>query len=169
LIAQAKTQQNMDINRIVRQYHTTLLRLAFFYLKDQHLAEDAVQETFIRIYKYQNSFSREHSEKAWINQIAINVCKSLLQSSWIKKVDPVEAHESIAVEDETAKVDDTVVLEIMKLPVKYKEVILLFYYQDLKVKDVAHVLGISQNTVSVRLARARRMLQKRLKGWYFDE
>jgi RNA polymerase sigma factor, sigma-70 family len=163
------TTQKIDINRIVTQYHTELLRMAFFYLKDTHLAEDAVQEAFIRAYKYQGQFKGNCSEKTWVTQITINVCKSFLKSSWSKNVGDEEALNSITVEDETVKIDDTVILEVMKLPAKYKDVILLFYYQDLRIKEISSAFKIPERTVATRLSRAREMLNKKLKGWYFDE
>lgn len=58
--------------------------------------------------------------------------------------------------------------EIMNLKPKYKEVILLFYYQDMKISEIARVLDAPESTVSVRLKRAREQLKKRLEGWYAD-
>lgn len=128
-----------------------------------------MQEAFIRVYKYQNQFKGEASEKTWITRITINVCKDFLRSAWKRNVDDEEALKLIAVEDDAAKVDDTVILEVMKLPDKYKNVILLFYYQDLKIAEIARALKISESTVSIRLSRARGSLNKQLKGWYFNE
>ncbi|MEA4986879.1 MAG: sigma-70 region 4 domain-containing protein, partial [Anaerovorax sp.] len=65
--------------------------------------------------------------------------------------------------------DDTVLNEISKLKPKYREVILLFYYQELKVKEIVAALNITESAVTVRLSRAREQLKKSLKGWYFDE
>lgn len=65
--------------------------------------------------------------------------------------------------------DDTVLKAIMALKPKYKDPILLFYYQGLPVKDIAQTLGIAVSTVSVRLMRARDVLKEELKEWYFDE
>jgi RNA polymerase sigma-70 factor (ECF subfamily) len=86
-----------------------------------------------------------------------------------RNADDEDALESIAVEDDTAKADDTVILTVMKLPEKYKDVILLFYYQDLRIKEISRALEISENAVSLRLKRAREILNRKLKGWYFDE
>ena len=164
----ANQQTTIDIHRIVKQYHTELLRVAFFYLKDRQLAEDAVQEAFINVYKYQHSFRGESSEKTWIVRITINACKQMLRSSWVRNVDSEEALAHIEMEDDSVKVDNTVIIEVMKLPIKYKDVILLFYYQDFTIKEIARALEISENAARVRLNRARTMLNKTLKEWYFD-
>ena len=65
--------------------------------------------------------------------------------------------------------DDTVLRAVMALRPKYKDPILLHYYQAMPVKDIARLLGIAVSTVSVRLMRARAMLKDELKEWYFDE
>ena len=57
----------------------------------------------------------------------------------------------------------------MDLPPKYKEVILLYYYQELKTNEIAHALHVPAATVSTRLKRARNILKSKLKGWYYDE
>ena len=70
--------------------------------------------------------------------------------------------------EDIPKEDDTLLREIMNLKPKYKEVILLFYYQDMKISEIARVLDAPESTVSVRLKRAREQLKKRLEGWYAD-
>ena len=57
----------------------------------------------------------------------------------------------------------------MALPWKYREVVVLHYYRELKVQEIAALLGVPVSTVTVRLSRARGMLKERLKGWYYDE
>ena len=103
-------------------------------------------------------------------RIAINVCKNYRRSSWWKRIDVVESLNSIpAVQDLQGFKDDTLLLEIMCLSPNYKEVILLFYYQDMSTKEIAQTLNIPEATVSIRLKRAREQLKTKLKGWYYDE
>jgi len=64
---------------------------------------------------------------------------------------------------------ETLSCEIMKLSVKYREVVMLFYYQGLKISEISVVLQMPESTVSVRLKRAREQLKKKLKGSYYDE
>lgn len=65
--------------------------------------------------------------------------------------------------------DDTVIHEVMRLSDKDKEVILLRYYQNMKIWEISEALNIPKGTVTSRLNRAREKLHRRLKGWYFDE
>ena len=71
--------------------------------------------------------------------------------------------------EETALPDDTVLQAVMALKPRYKEPVLLYYYQGLPVKEIASVLGIAVSTVSVRLLRAREILKDQLKEWYFED
>ena len=157
-----------DMQRLVSEYGNELLRMCYLYLHDLHLAEDAVQETYIKAYKNWGSYRRDCSEKTWITAIAINVCKSYLRSSqykhWLYLTN--QNYES-SYEDKIK--DDTVLKEIAELKPKYREVILLFYYEQLKVKEIASILHITESAVTVRLTRAREQLKISLKGWYFDE
>lgn len=77
-----------EMQRLISEYGDSLLRLCFVYLHDMQLAEDAVQETYIKIYKNRGSFRGSCSEKTWVTAIAANVCKSQLRSSWYNKIFP---------------------------------------------------------------------------------
>ncbi len=159
-----------DMNNLVDEYGDSLLRMCFLYLKDIHLAEDAVQDTFIKVYKNYTNFKGDSEEKTWVIRIAINICKNYLRSSWWKRIDEAAVLESITASNSTDTLEDeALLLEIMKLSPKYKEVILLFYYQDMKIREISETLSIHEATVSVRLMRAREILKAKLKGWYYDE
>ena len=159
-----------DMNFLIGEYGDTLLRMCFLYLKDIHLAEDAVQDTFIRIHKSYPRFKGESLEKTWVIRIAINVCKNYLRSFWWKRIDEAIVLENIPSGNNGDTLQDQeLLLEIMKLSSKYKEVILLFYYHDMKIREIAEVLNTPEATISVRLKRAREILKQKLKGWYYDE
>lgn len=161
-------QDNPDMERLILEHGNHLLRMCYLYLHDLQLAEDAVQDTYIKVYKNWGKFRKDCSEKTWITTIAINVCKSYLKSSWYKqRLAAAEQSELVTYEDKIK--DDTVLKEIAQLKPKYKEVILLFYYEEMKVKEIAEILHITQKAVTVRLVRAREQLKTALKGWYFDE
>ena len=65
--------------------------------------------------------------------------------------------------------DDTLVRAIQALPPKYREVIILYYYQEWKAWEIAQRLHVPVSTVTVRLSRARGLLKERLKGWYYEQ
>lgn len=158
-----------DMERIVDQYGTGLLRMCYLYLKDMQLAEDAVQDTFLKVYRNYGQFNGGAGEKTWVTRIAINVCKDYLRTVWRRRVNVVEELNDIPdAEGPHAAEDGALLEEVMALKPKYREVLLLYYYQDLKISEIAKVLGSPESTISVRLKRAREQLKSRLEGWEFN-
>lgn len=157
-----------DMDKMVAQYGDSLLRMSFLYLKDFHLAQDAVQDTFLKIYKSYGSFKGYSSEKTWIIRININVCKNYMRINWWNKTDGIEILENIV--SDKSNTDDYMLMEtIMKLSKKYREVILLYYYQELKIREIAQVLHIPEASISTRLKRAREKLKIEIKEEFFNE
>lgn len=152
-----------DMTKIIEEYGNSILRMCYLYLKDFQLAEDVTQETFIIVYKKLDTFQNKSSMKTWIMSIAINLCKNQMRTHWFKRI-PLENFSEISSKDEYGKLLDetTISAEIMKLPTKYREVILLYYYQELSVKEISRVLSLKETTVLQRLRRARERLKPSL-------
>ena len=161
-------RESMDLAGLLEEHGDHLLRLCTLYLGDRSQAEDAVQDTFLRALRAWPGFRGDCAVETWLVRIAINVCKDYLRSAWNRRVSVVEALNEIPAAEDSPHEDDTLLREIMNLKPKYKEVILLFYYQDMKISEIARVLDAPESTVSVRLKRAREQLKKRLEGWYAD-
>lgn len=153
-----------EMERLMDRYGTAMLRLACMYLNDLHLAEDAVQDAFIKVYKAWRHFESPEAEKAFIMRVTVNVCKDYLRSAWKRRVNLVDQYPEIAAPGEPANEKGRLYQEILNLKPKYREVILLHYYEQLKVNEIAQVLGAPQSTVSIRLRRAKDELRKRLEG-----
>ncbi len=159
-----------QFTELVNAYQTSLLRMCYLNLRDLSLAEDAVQETFIKAYRAMASFRHESSVKTWLMRIAINVCRDMQRGSWLKRIDRHVTLDQLAEESASFPMEAAVVnLEIARLPVKLREVILLYYYQGMKTEEVAFALNISVSSVSGRLKRAKARLHSALKEAYFDE
>ncbi len=161
---------DQEICRLVDQYQTALLRMCYMYLRDRALAEDAVQETFLKAYKALDTYRGDGSEKAWLMRIAINTCRDMRRSAWFRYVDrritPEIIHEpSVQMEE----ADEELTLAIMKLPGKLKEVVMLYYYQGMKVAEIADSLAVSASSVSGRLNRAKNKLRTALERGCFNE
>ena len=71
-----------ELERLVEQYQTAVLRTCYLYLCDRSQAEDAVQETFLKVYKGLDTFRGESSEKTWVMKIAMNTCYKMNHSGW---------------------------------------------------------------------------------------
>lgn len=148
------------LTRLVQAHQQTLMNLCYMYLRDQELAKDAVQETFLKAYKAIGAFKGEGTERAWLIKIALNTCRDMKRNPWYRYV-----NRSITPEDIPSAVDEPFHSDaldladaIMRLPDKYKEVILLHYFQDMPVTDIAPIAGITKSMVSRRVKKARAML-----------
>lgn len=161
--------QSADMERLIEAYGNSILRMCFVYLKDRALAEDAMQETFVKVYRQYASFRHESAEKTWIMRIAINTCKDVRRTAWFRRVDrSVTLDQVPEPHTECDPADDTLILEIMKLPPKLKDVVLLKYYQELSYQEIAEALQIPIGTVSTRMNAAKKRLRQTLERWYFD-
>ena len=162
--------QNIDMEHLITVYGNAIFRMCFAYLKDRGLAEDAVQETFVKAYRQYATFRHEGSEKAWLSAIAINTCKDAQKSSWFRHIDRrITLDKLPEPRCEFDSADDTLILAVMALPSKWKDVILLRYYQGLSFEEISKALHIPIGTVSTRIDAAKKKLRKKLEGGYFDE
>ena len=155
------------LEEVIAAYENTLYRAALAVLGDAHEAEDAVQDTFLRALQAWPKFRGESTVETWLVRIAINVCKNQLKSPWRTRRAPAEALEGLRTEAPEPE-DDTLVRAVQALPPKYREVVILYYYQEWRAWEIAQRLHIPVSTVTVRLSRARGMLKEKLKGWYYD-
>ena len=167
------TAPNHDqiFERLVDQYQESVLRTCFLYLCDKTLAEDATQETFLKVYRAMDSFRGESSEKTWVLKIAMHTCYDINHSGWFRIMNRRVTPEMLPDQSSTAVIDhdEELATAVMKLPRKLREVILLHYYQELNVNEIAVALGISHSSVSGRLKRGREKLKKLLEGREIDE
>ncbi len=158
------------ISRLIDLYGDRLLRLCVQYLNDTSLAEDALQETYLRAYRFLDRFRGDGSELAWLSSIAINACRNQRRSAWFRHVELGLKIDDLADDEASTNTgDDTVINQVSQLPPKYREVILLYYYQRLNTREIAQALSLREGTVSSRLRRAKERLRKTLERWYFDD
>lgn len=161
LVRDQRLRQWMD------DYGDMLLRSCYMWLKDRALAEDAVQDTFLKAWRAMDSFEDRggQAEKAWLMRIAANTCRDYQRGGWFRLVDR-QADLSdlppalIAVEDE----DRSLFLSVLDLPLKLRQVVLLYYYQGLTMREVADTLRIHPSSVHGRLKKAENLLKTQLEG-----
>ena len=152
-----------EITHLVETHQLSLLRLCFAYLHDQALAEDAVQETFVKAYQKLNQFRGNANVKTWLSSIAINCCRDICRGSWFRHVDRSVSVDKLPVRAEEPDPEEAAVtVEVMNLPIRLREAVLLYYFENMNTNEIAETLGISQQAVSNRLLRAKAKLRKAL-------
>ncbi len=160
-----------DIETLMRKYGNDVLRTAYMYVKDSHLAEDIFQDVFIKVNQKLSTFQGNSSIKTWIIRITINTCKDYIKSAWNQRVVPMSEYQEntfTSDSDFTAveKEEDNKIIRkmVMDLPDKYKDVLLLVYYQDMTISEAASFLNIAEGTAKSRLSRAKEKLKLYLEG-----
>jgi RNA polymerase sigma-70 factor, ECF subfamily len=161
-------EPSQAIEEMMDCYGSLVLRTAYFYLKDSHLAEDISQEAFIRAYRSWSKFRGECSVKTWLVKITINLCLDYFRKKASTEIPSDVISEDdwhgSNLEDEVMKrMNSTQILKhVLNLPLHYREVLFLFYYLDLTTIEIASAVGIPEGTVRGRLHRARKLLGEQL-------
>ena len=127
-------------------------------------SEDVYQEVFLRLARKMPEFESEEHKKAWLIRVTINCSKSILNSSFIKHRADLDENLSF----ETPERHD-IYYAVLNLPIKYRTVIHLYYYENYSIKEISKILKLNENTIKTRLSRARQKLEKTVKGGIENE
>lgn len=152
-------------------YGDRVLRLCFVWLKDAQLAEDAMQETFLKAWQAMPRYEqrRPDSDAAWLTRIAVNTCKDIRRGAWFRHVDRAVTLDDLppaltAVSDQ----DRTLFLTVMDMPLRHRQVLLMHYYAGLTLRECGEALGITASTAHRRLQKAQACLRTELEGGLDD-
>lgn len=165
--AQLRDEREARMETMIRQWGTSVLRTCFMCLSDAQQAEDAMQETFLKAWRNLDQFERRNgaSEKTWLMHIALNVCRDQRRGRWFRHVDMSRPLEDLPLHVADALPEDReLLMDVLNLPEKLRQPILLYYYQDMTLEEVAEALGASKSTIHNRLRRAEGMLKITLTG-----
>lgn len=146
------------ISRVVAEYSSMLLRLACTRLDDAADAEDAVQETFLKLLTARPAFRDPDHEKAWLIRTTLHRASDIRRAAEKRNV-PLEEAAQAAAPEQT----NVLLSAVRALPEKYSAVIHLYYYEGYSIKEIAAMLGLPVPTVGTRLARGRERLRQMLK------
>ncbi|WP_096156629.1 sigma-70 family RNA polymerase sigma factor [Bacillus sp. FJAT-45066] len=155
------------VEKAMAQYGEAIKRLLFTYVRDHAVVDDLFQEVFIKVYYQLDSFRGDSELKTWIYRIAINKSKDYLRSFSTRLKNLVKLQSSFVAEQ--AADAEMLVMEgesqseigalVLQLPIKYREVLILFYYKDFTVEEISDILHMNKNTIKTRLNRGRSRLK----------
>lgn len=159
------------LDEIMINYGTSILKLSYSYVKNYQIAEDITQEVFLTCFLKLDEFERRSSLKTWLYRITINKCKDYLKS-WGYKFTILTEQLTGHSEYEKKNVPERLVMlneekkqllnAIMNLPLKYREILFLYYYEELSLREVSVLIKTNENTVKSRMARAKELLKTKL-------
>ncbi|WP_413363593.1 sigma-70 family RNA polymerase sigma factor [Lysinibacillus sp. 3P01SB] len=156
-------------------YGDALTKLSYSYIKDIGKAQEIVQDVFLLCYERFEELQQITSLKAWLYKVTINRSKDKLRSGWMKRVilnNFIPAYTKAPNSTEQAFIRQEehhdLLMLVLNLPIKYRETLLLFYYEDLSIAEISFMLQLNENTVKTRLKRARELLKQLVKDGDFS-
>lgn len=130
-------------------------RLGLLYLKNEQDAQDIFQEVFLRLFEKDPVFASEEHLKAWLITVTTNCCKNLLRTVWYRRTVPLdELRETVADEEQADMIS-----RLFCLPLKYRQVLYLYYYEGYSTEEISSMLHIKSATVRTQLKRGRELLK----------
>jgi RNA polymerase sigma-70 factor, ECF subfamily len=162
------SRDELTLNSLMKEYGQSVLWLAYSYVKDKNLAEEITQDVFISCYEKMVTFREESSIKTWIYRITTNRCKDVMKSRVYKYKKVTQSlFDHFVSKDDTPEdflirktEEKELSLAVLALPLKYREVIFLYYFENLKVEDISTMLTVNANTVKTRLHRGRELIKQ---------
>lgn len=170
IIRRSQAGDQDSFRLLTENYSKVLLGTAYLMTRDTGLAEDAVQEALVRAWRGLPSFRPDGSFKAWLLRILTNQVNQQLRK---KRLPTVPLEEAVGASEDPGRLEDEAIRNEQKrhingaldrLGPRHKEVVVLKYYADLTVPEIAHALGCRQGTVKSRLHRALGHLGHTLSG-----
>lgn len=156
------------LNRLMQDYATELKKIAYLYINDRAECEDIIQEVYINCFHNLSAFRGESNYKTWLIRITINKCKdhqrrwnvkNLLYRPFTNLLKKEDSAEEQYFHHQNSK---ELMEEIALLPTKFKEVLILFYFQEMSMQEISEILEINHNTVKSRILRGKNALMKNL-------
>ena len=166
LVEDVKQGDRKAFSELVQRHQRALLRLSLRFLKDQMLAEDVVQESFIKAYEKLNLFEGRSSFKSWLFQIAVNTAKNRLRSIPHEHINIDDVHLGVdpGAENHMVRGDLTKLLraEVDLLPERQRIALTLRIFEDLSFKEIAEIMGCPYDTAKANYRHGLMRLKERL-------
>lgn len=157
-----------ELKQIMSRYTASLIRTAYYYVKDLQVAEDIVQEVFIKFYNSHHSYEERGELGAYLTKLTVNKSKDYLKSWAHRKIrlyNKLAPSSSLDQNDLVKKDEQSIIGKaILDLPLRQREVLLYFYFNEMTISEVATILSIPESTVKTRLRRGKDLLRDKLKG-----
>lgn len=178
LIEEVRNGQRTSFSELVKRHQRGLLRLSMRFMKDADVAQDVVQEAFIKSYEKLNLFEGRASFKSWLYQIAVNTARNKLRENRYDFANIDDVHLSVSATAEKvlvhAAVSEIIQTEVDRLPFKQKTALVLRVYEDMSFAEIAVVMECPYDTAKANYRHALMKLketfesQSELRKWTED-
>jgi RNA polymerase sigma-70 factor (ECF subfamily) len=145
------------LERLLDGYQHKVFRMAVAMLRDRGRAEEVTQEVFLKVWRALPSYSGRAAVSTWLYAIARNTCLNAVRTESYRKTTSIEQLPEPAAPPVTSSDLEWGPL-LARLPEIQRQVVMLFYFEDRDVKEVARLLGLAEGTVKSHLHRARQAL-----------
>ena len=167
-VAKVKEESQDAFHQMISPLINDMYKLAYSYLKNEEDAKDILQDAAIDIYISMKKLKKEESLKQWVEQIVVNKCKKYFNRKEKNEI-PIDFHN---MENYIEPVNNVLETEnnldfnllISKLDEEERMVVILYYNDKYKIKEISKILKMNENTVKVKLHRARKKIEKMKKG-----
>ena len=179
IVEEVQKDPDKNFDLLYKSTYKTVYIMAFSYLKNKEDAEDITQEIFVKIYNNISSLKNPAAFNSWMNRIISNSCYRALEykkktngnlsiddGDSYKEYENTNRTEIPELHLELKDTHKTIIENINELPVKISEVLMMYYFQELKVKTIAEILDIDEATVKSRLFQGRKKLRLSLMEFY---
>lgn len=147
-------ENKLEDQSSVKAYSEMIYRIAYTVLNSKSDAEDILQEVLIKYVTTNKKFKDEEYKKSWLIRVTLNMSYNLKKSAWKRHTVPLDNEVKFEYKYQSEIFDI-----IEKLDKKYKDVVLLYYYEDIPIRNISKILKISEDNVRTRLSRARKKLE----------
>ncbi len=151
--------QEAEFRQAVDRYRDLVFRVAYTYLRDAADADDVAQDVFLKLLKRTEPFDGDEHQRNWLLRVTVNECKSLFRRPWRRMEDIASYIDALPAASPESR---DLLVEVMRLPEKYRVPLVLFYYAELPTQQIAELLRVAPATVRTRLSRGRERLRNLL-------
>lgn len=148
-----------ELEQVLVMYGNMVYRLAYACMRSTMDAEDVCQDVFLRYFQKRPEFQSEEHRRAWLLRVTVNRARTIFRSAWFRHTVPLDERVVFS-EPEEQKLDEA----LSRLSGKDREVLHLYYYEELSVREIGDLLRRKESTVRTQLTRARRRLGEIMKG-----
>lgn len=158
LVEEVRNGQRSSFSELVKRHQKGLLRLSMRFVKDLDIAQDVVQESFIKTFEKLNSFEGRSSFKSWLYQITVNTARNKLREDRYDFSDIEDVQLGVDPQAERSlvhrAVGEILNAEVEKLPFKQKTALVLRVYEDMSFSEIAEVMECPYDTAKANYRHA---------------